>query len=90
MPELAGKQASRGGEGVLTGGCVLLLVLVADLAAGLLVAIVLAVRGLDRMDASSGQTATGVPPSDWVPMLAFGALALTVGVIAVVLRRIGH
>lgn len=90
MPERAGKQPSRGGEGVLTGGCVLLLALVADLAAGLLVAIALAVRGLDRMDTSSGQIATGAPPSDWVPVPGFGALALTIGVMAVVLRRIGH
>jgi hypothetical protein len=62
----------------------------ADVAAALLVVIVLAARGLNRMDASSGQTATGVPPVDWEPMLGFGALALAVGVTAVVLLRVGH
>ncbi|MEU9058655.1 inner-membrane translocator [Streptomyces sp. NPDC048430] len=89
MPELADKQPS-GREGALTAGCLLLLVLVADVAAALLVVIVLAVRGLGRMDASSGQTATGVPPLDWAPVLGFGALGLAVGVTALVLLRIGH
>ena len=89
MPELADKQPS-GGEGALTGGCLPLLVLVADVATGLLVAIVLAVRGLGRMDARSGQTATGVPPLDWGPVLGFGTLALTVGITALVLLWIGH
>ncbi|MFB6638229.1 inner-membrane translocator [Streptomyces chartreusis] len=67
----------------------MLLVLVADVAAGLLVVIVLAVRGLGRMDAGSGQTVTSVP-RDWAAVLGFGALALAVGVTAVVLLRIGH
>ncbi|MCN9244407.1 inner-membrane translocator [Streptomyces sp. RY43-2] len=89
MPELTDKQPS-GAQGALTGGCLLLLVLTADVAAALLVVIVLAVRGLGRMDANSGQTAAGVPPQDWAPALGFGALALTVGVSAVVLLRIGH
>lgn len=62
----------------------------ADVAAGLLVVIVLAVQGLGRMDTNSGQTATSVPPLDWAPLLGFGALALVVGVTAVVLPRIGH
>ncbi|MEU3729737.1 inner-membrane translocator [Streptomyces sp. NPDC033538] len=89
MPELADKQPS-GGEGYLTGGCLLLLVLMADVAAALLVVIVLAVRELGRMDASSGQTATGVPPLGWAPVLCFGALAMVVGVTAAVLLRVGH
>jgi hypothetical protein len=89
MPELADKQPSSG-EGPLAAGCLLLLVLVADVAAGMLVVIVLAVRGLGRVDAGSGQTATSVPPPDWAPVLGFGALALAVGVTAVVLLRIGH
>ncbi|MFD0433281.1 inner-membrane translocator [Streptomyces chartreusis] len=89
MPELADKKPSRG-ESALTAGCLLLLVLVADVAAGLLVVIVLAVRGLGRMDDGSGRTATGVPPVDWAPVLGFGSLALAVGVTAVVLLRIGH
>ncbi|MFJ2234820.1 inner-membrane translocator [Streptomyces sp. NPDC087859] len=89
MPELADKQPSSG-EGALTAGCLLLLVLMADMAAALLVVIVLAVRGLGRRDTDSGQTATGVPPLDWAPVLGFGALALAVGVTAVVLLRIGH
>ncbi|MFD5159205.1 inner-membrane translocator [Streptomyces hawaiiensis] len=91
MPELTDEQPS-GGEaaGALTAGCLLLLVLVADVAAALLVAIVLAARGLGRRDSESGQTATSVPPPDWAPVLSFGALALTVGVTAVILLRIGH
>ncbi|WP_306192472.1 inner-membrane translocator [Streptomyces sp. MK5] len=89
MPELADKQPF-GAEGALTAGCLLFLVLVADVAAGLLVVIVLAVRGLGRMDASSGQTATSMPPLGWAPVLGFGALALAAGVTAIVLLRIGH
>ncbi|MFF9686898.1 inner-membrane translocator [Streptomyces sp. NPDC014623] len=89
MPELDDKQPS-GREDALTAGCLLLLVLVVDVAASLLVVIVLAVRGLGRMDAGSGQTATGVPPMDWAPVLGFGALALVVGVTAVVLLLLGH
>ncbi|MEH0407245.1 inner-membrane translocator [Streptomyces sp. NPDC053741] len=89
MPERAGKQSSAR-ESAVTSGCVLLLVLVADVAAALLVVILLAARGLDRMDAGSGMTATGVPPLDWTPVVGFGALALAVGVTALVLLRIGH
>ncbi|MER7722111.1 inner-membrane translocator [Streptomyces flaveolus] len=89
MADTADKQPS-GGVAVLTGGCLLLLVLMADVAAVLLVVIVLTVRGLGRMDAGSGQTATSLPPLDWGPVLGFGALALMVGVTAVVLLRIGH
>ncbi|MEV5858718.1 inner-membrane translocator [Streptomyces sp. NPDC052071] len=91
MPERAGKQSSAR-ESAVTSGCVLLLVLVADVAAALLVVILLAARGLDRMDAGSGMTATGVPPLDWTPVVGFGALALAlaVGVTALVLLRLGH
>jgi hypothetical protein len=88
MPELADKQPSGGG-GAFTAGCLQLLALVADVAAGLLVVIVLAVRGLGRLDAGSAQTAAGVPPPDWAPVWGFGALALALGVTAVVLLRIG-
>ncbi|MGW0086892.1 inner-membrane translocator [Streptomyces sp. NPDC003393] len=88
MRELADQQPS-GGEGALTASCLLLLVLVADVAAGLLVVIVLAARGLGRTNAGYGQTPTGVPPQDWAPVRGFGALALAVGVTAVVLLRIG-
>ncbi|WP_331734132.1 inner-membrane translocator (plasmid) [Streptomyces sp. NBC_01220] len=89
MSDRDGSQPS-GRKDALTGGCLLLLVLVADVAAALLVAIMLAVRGLDRMDSSSGQTATSGSPQDWAPVLGFGALALVVGITAVVLLRIGH
>ncbi|MFF2732637.1 inner-membrane translocator [Streptomyces sp. NPDC058008] len=89
MPELDDEQPS-GRERALTAGCLLLLVLVVDVAASLLVVIMLAVRGLGRMDAGSGQTTTGVPPVDRAPVLGFGALALAVGVTAVVLLRSGH
>ncbi|MFF7314328.1 inner-membrane translocator [Streptomyces sp. NPDC008137] len=88
MPELADNEPSRGVSAV-TSGCLLLLVLMADVAAALLVVIVLTVRRLGRMDAGSGQTATSAPPLDWGPVLGFGGLALAVGVTAVVLLRIG-
>ncbi|MFJ6725690.1 inner-membrane translocator [Streptomyces sp. NPDC091281] len=88
MPELDDKQSS-GSERALTAGCLLFLVLVADAAAALLVAIVLAVRGLNRMHSSSGQAVPGAQPVDWASVLGFGALALLVGVIAVVLLRTG-
>ncbi|MFE4337132.1 inner-membrane translocator [Streptomyces sp. NPDC056831] len=62
----------------------------ADVAAGLLAVIVLAVRGLGRIDAGSGQTAAGSRPGDWTPVLCFGVLALAVGVTGVMLLRLGH
>jgi hypothetical protein len=86
MPELADKQSSDG-ENALTAGFLLFLVLVADVTAGLLVVIVLAVR---RMGTGSGQAAAGVPSPDWTPALGFGTLALVVCVTAVMLLRIGH
>ncbi|MGW0936534.1 inner-membrane translocator [Streptomyces sp. NPDC002666] len=89
MPDRDVAQPS-GREDALTGGCLLLLVLVADVAAALLVVIVLAVRGLDRTDSGSGQAATSGSPQDWAPVLGFGALALVAGITAVVLLRIGH
>ncbi|MFF3876243.1 inner-membrane translocator [Streptomyces sp. NPDC001978] len=100
MPELADKQPSSG-EDAFTAGCLLLLVLVADVAAGLLVLIVLAVRGLSQMNAYSSapphkaasappQTAAGAPPTDWTPVLCYGALTLAVCVTGVVLLRLGH
>ncbi|MFF3844966.1 inner-membrane translocator [Streptomyces sp. NPDC002328] len=93
MPELADKQRSSA-EGALTAGCLLFLVLVADVAAGLLVAIVLAVRGPGRTDTGSGRTAAeaaaGGPAPDWSPVLGFGVLALAAGATAVLLLRGGH
>ncbi|MEU6610547.1 inner-membrane translocator [Streptomyces shenzhenensis] len=89
MPELADQQPSEG-KGALTAGCLLLLVLVADVAAGSLVLIVLAVRGLSRMNAGSGPAPAGAPPADWTPALCFGALALAVCVTGVMLLRLGH
>ncbi|MFJ4278438.1 inner-membrane translocator [Streptomyces massasporeus] len=88
MPELADKQPSDE-QGAFTAGCLLLLVLVADLAAALLVAIVLVARGWNRMGEGSARTAAG-PPPDWAPVLGFGALALALGVTALVLLRIGN
>jgi hypothetical protein len=78
------------GEDALTAGCLLLLMLVADAAAGFLVVLLLAARGLGRTDAGSGQVPAGAPPADWGPLLYFGALALAVGVTGVLLLRIGH
>ncbi len=89
MPEHADEQPSTR-EKALTAGCLLLLVLVADVAAGMLVLILLAVRGLDRANADSGQAVAGTPPADWAPVLCHGALALAVGVTGLVLLRLGH
>ncbi|MGA5138262.1 hypothetical protein [Streptomyces azureus] len=89
MPERADRQHSDGGD-ALTAGCLLLLVLVADAAAGFLVVLLLAVRGLGRMGAGSGQTPAGSLPADWAPLLCFGALALAVGATGVLLLRLGH
>ncbi|MGC4975261.1 inner-membrane translocator [Streptomyces sp. DT199] len=89
MPEQADKQPS-GEASVFTAGCLLLLVLMADVAAGLLVAVVLVARGWNRMGAGSARTAADAPPPDWAPVLGFGALALALGVTAVVLLRMGH
>ncbi|MGK5698161.1 inner-membrane translocator [Streptomyces sp. URMC 128] len=89
MPEDADKQPAAGTD-ALTAGCLLLLVLVADAAAGFLVVLLLAVRGLGRMDAGAGQPPAGPPPTDWAPLLCFGALALAVGVTGVLLLRLGH
>ncbi|MGI5423179.1 DsbA family protein [Streptomyces sp. CA-179760] len=74
MPELADKHPSNRND-AFTAGCLLLLVLLADVAAGLLVVIVLAVRGLARMEPGSGQAAADPPPADWTPVLCFGVLA---------------
>ncbi|MDO0910953.1 inner-membrane translocator [Streptomyces sp. DT2A-34] len=79
MPERAD------GNSALTGGCLLFLILVADVAAALLAAIVIAARRLGRTNAYSG-----TPSPDWTPVLGFGALTLALGVTAVVLLRIGH
>ncbi|WDV55394.1 inner-membrane translocator [Streptomyces coeruleorubidus] len=89
MPEHDDKQPSTGND-ALTAGCLLLLVLVADAAAGFLVVLLLAARGLGRMDAGSGQTPAAALPADWAPLLSFGALALAVGVTGVLLLRLGH
>ncbi|MEU0192766.1 inner-membrane translocator [Streptomyces afghaniensis] len=88
MPERADKQPSAGND-ALTAGCLLLLVLVADAAAGFLVLLLLSVRGLGRMDACAGQPPGCAPPTDWAPLLCFGALALAVGVTGVLLLRLG-
>ncbi|GGY15706.1 inner-membrane translocator [Streptomyces djakartensis] len=89
MTERADEQPSPGTD-PLTAGCLLLLVLLADVVAGLLVLILLSVRALGRMEPPSGQTAAGPPPTDWVPPVSFGALALAVGVTGVLLLRSGH
>ncbi|MEU6090870.1 inner-membrane translocator [Streptomyces sp. NPDC047085] len=89
MPGLADKQPSDTKD-PFTAGCLLLLVLVADVASGLLVVIVLAVRGLGRMDTGLAQTAANPPSADWTPLLWLGALALAMGVTGVVLLRLGH
>lgn len=75
----------------LTAGCLLLVVLVADAFAAFVVVIVLAVRGLGRLDASvgGGPEPTGPPPTDWTPILGFGAVALAIGVTGILLLWAG-
>jgi hypothetical protein len=89
MPEPVDEQSSRWKD-ALTEGCLLLLVLVADAVAGLVVIIVLALRALGHMDAGAGRAVAGPPPADWAPVLCFGALALAVGVTAIMLLRVGY
>ncbi|MFI8895696.1 inner-membrane translocator [Streptomyces paradoxus] len=86
MTEPADKHPPKETDAV-TAGCLLLLVLVADVAAGLLVFIVLVARGWSRR---SGLTAADSPPVDWTPVLSFGALALAVGVTGLLLLRVGN
>ncbi|WP_217178487.1 inner-membrane translocator [Streptomyces sp. AC495_CC817] len=86
MPEPTERQSSDK-EDLLTSGCLLLLVLLADAGAALVVAILLAARGLGRKDTAY---LAGEPPVDWMPVLGFSALTLVVAVTAVMLLRIGH
>ncbi|MEV0279925.1 inner-membrane translocator [Streptomyces sp. NPDC050610] len=89
MPERADKQPSPV-ERALTAGCLLFLVLVAVVAAGLLVFLLAAVRGLGR-DTGGGKTeTTSEPAPDWGPVLGSGSLALAAGVTAVLLLRSGR
>lgn len=83
-----GKRSS-GVNSAFTSGCLLLLVLVADVAAGLLSLVLLVARGTSR-DTDSARTASGPPPADWAPVLCFGALTLAVCVTGAVLLRLGH
>ncbi|MFF5968705.1 inner-membrane translocator [Streptomyces collinus] len=89
MTEPADKHHPNGAD-AFTAGCLLLLVLVADVAAGLLVFIVLAARGLRRTDAGSPPAVADSPPADWTQVLGFGVLALAVGVTGLALLRLGH
>ncbi|MFI6013599.1 inner-membrane translocator [Streptomyces sp. NPDC051243] len=74
---------------VFTSGCLFLLVLLADVAAALLVVIVLAVRGLGRVDAGVMHQPVRPPVADWTPVWCWGALALAVGVTGFLLLRLG-
>ncbi|MFK4144343.1 hypothetical protein [Streptomyces sp. NPDC004065] len=80
---------STAADGALTGGCVLLLVLVADATAALLVLIVLALRGLGRLDLPGG-TADGAPAVDRVPALCCVGFAVAAAVAGVLLVRGGN
>ncbi|MFF7788462.1 inner-membrane translocator [Streptomyces sp. NPDC007991] len=44
----------------------------------------------EREQPSAGQPPAGPPPTDWAPLLPFGALALAVGVTGVLLLRVGN
>ncbi|MEU7055216.1 hypothetical protein [Streptomyces sp. NPDC046197] len=87
-PEIAEERSSVRPDAT-AGGCLLLLVLLADATAGLLIVLVLAVRGLSRADAGVGEPA-GPLPMDWTPALLFGGLALALGVTGVLLVRSGN
>lgn len=81
---------SSGWTDAAADGCLLLLVLVADAAAGLLAAIVLAVHGLGRMDAGAGRGEAVPLPKDWTPVWCWGTLAPAAGVTGLLLLRAGH
>lgn len=76
-------------DGALTSGCVFVLVLVADVTAAMLVLIVLALRGLGRMDLPGG-TAEGAPAVDWVPVFCYVGFALAAALAGVLLVRGGN
>lgn len=86
-PSPSDEPSSRA-AGAFATGCVLVLVLMADVFAGLLVLIVLAVRGLGRMDAGAGQPPS-VPPVDWTPVLGWGVLGVAAGVTGLLFLRGG-
>ena len=88
MPEPADEQPSDWKD-ALTAGCLLLVVLVADAFAAFVVVIVLAVRGLGRLDAGVMKEPTPPPPTDWTPILGFGAVALAIGVTGILLLWAG-
>lgn len=89
MTPSADKQSS-GLADAFTSGCLFLLVLLADAAAAFVVVIVLAVRGLGRMDAGAGGRRPLAPTgADWTPVWLWGGLALAVCVTGFLLLRIG-
>ncbi|EYT83512.1 inner-membrane translocator [Streptomyces sp. Tu 6176] len=88
MREPLGKRSSSVNS-AFTSGCLLLLVLVADVAAGLLSLVLLVARGMSRAT-DSARTAVGRPPADWAPVLCFGTLSLAVCVTGAMLLRLGH
>src|ERR1700761_3902096 len=87
MREPVGKRSSSVNS-AFTSGCLLLLVLVADVAAGLLSLVLLVARGRTRAT-DSARTAAGLPPADWAPVLCFGTLSLAVCVTGAMLLRLG-
>ncbi|MFD4174048.1 DUF6234 family protein [Streptomyces anulatus] len=88
----ASRQPSSG-----PGGCADLLagalLVVAEAAAGALLTLWLAVRGLTRPHEATGGKVSAPPPADpvpdWVPMAVLAALALLVACVAAVLLRSG-
>ncbi|MFJ6085205.1 inner-membrane translocator [Streptomyces sp. NPDC092369] len=73
-----------------TGGCLLLLVLMADAMAACLAAIVMAVHGLGQGDGGAGRRTVEPAPTDWTPVWCWGTLALAAGVTGVLLLRVGN
>ncbi|MBY8339672.1 inner-membrane translocator [Streptomyces spinosirectus] len=90
MPSAPDKPSSRTAE-AFTTGCLLVLVLLGDVFALLLVAIVLAVRGLGRTGGEPPQEPrpSGQPPTDWSPVLGWGVLGVVAAVTGLLFLRVG-
>ncbi|MFJ4787530.1 inner-membrane translocator [Streptomyces sp. NPDC088794] len=83
-PEISGRADAA------LGGCLLLLVLMADAMGACLAVIVMAMHGLGQGDGGAGRRTVEPAPTDWTPVWCWSTLAPATGVTGVLLLRIGH
>ncbi|MFQ6852270.1 DUF6234 family protein [Streptomyces sp. 35M1] len=97
LPGRPDERASAARSPSAPGGCadplVAVLLVVAEAAAGAVLAIWLMVRGLARRHETTGGKVSAPPPADpgvdWTPVVAFAVLALLVACVAAELLRSG-